>query len=192
MNFNNNCVLSYIKDDSKRLRKINAIKLPEDLSQSLIPKYVVYYKECYNREKLLFREFFKIEKHPKLANINRVFTSSKSNKIHILEKLDQIKFILDKIENLNIQELISKKQDISMNIGEKTGNISEKPEKKHIKLPKYLSFKKHEKDEKKYYLIYDKKIHNKKRETFKLVYNIDQDISLNLADFLKKIKDKFE
>ena len=29
-------------------------------------KYIVYYKECYNKEKNLYREFFKIERHPKL------------------------------------------------------------------------------------------------------------------------------
>ncbi len=50
--------LLFIKDDSKRCRKSNAIKLPEAIKESMIPKYVVYYKECYNREKKLYREFF--------------------------------------------------------------------------------------------------------------------------------------
>ena len=189
MNFNNTTnVLSYIKDDSKRLRKINAIKLPEDLSNTILPKYVVYYKECYNKEKMLFREYFKIEKHPKLININKVFTSSKSNKICIIEKLDQIKFILDKIDNMNIYDISYENKDISMNCGEK---INKSPEKTVTRLPKYISFKNHEKDSKKYYLVYDKKIQNEKRETYKLIYNIDQDISINLQNFLIKIKEKF-
>ena len=90
--------LLIVKDDSKRVRKSNAIKLPPQINESMIPKYVVYYKECYNREKMLFREFFKIEKHPKITN-KRVYTSSKSNKINILDKLEQIKTILENIEN---------------------------------------------------------------------------------------------
>jgi len=79
--------LLIIKDDSKRVRKSNAVKLPPEISESMIPKYVVYYKECYNREKMLFREFFKIEKHPNIKT-KKVYTSSKSNKINILDKLE--------------------------------------------------------------------------------------------------------
>ena len=82
--------LLIVKDNSKRVRKSNAVKLPPEINESMIPKYVVYYKECYNREKMLFREFFKIEKHPKVTS-KRVYTSSKSNKINILDKLEQIK-----------------------------------------------------------------------------------------------------
>ena len=35
-----------------------AESLPIEIKESMIPTYVVYYKECYNREKMLFREFF--------------------------------------------------------------------------------------------------------------------------------------
>ena len=87
----------YLKDKEKRLRKYTAIKLPELITENMVPKYVVYYRECYNKEKGLFREFFKIEKHPKMAK-NKVYTSSKSNKVNILEKLDQIKQILSNLE----------------------------------------------------------------------------------------------
>ena len=80
-----------VKDDFKRVRKCNAIELPVDISENMIPKYVVYYKECYNKDKMLFREFFKIEKHPKLINYKKHLTSSKSKKITIVEKLEQIK-----------------------------------------------------------------------------------------------------
>tara|TARA_Y100000741_G_C18259331_1_gene560058 strand:+ start:1690 stop:2205 length:516 start_codon:yes stop_codon:yes gene_type:complete len=163
--------LLIIKDDSKRVRKSTAVKLPSEITETMIPKYVVYYKECYNREKMLFREFFKIEKHPKIAT-NRVYTSSKSNKINILDKLKQIKEILKNIEDENEEE----------------GIVQEKVEK--ITLPKYISIKKHEKDSDRYYFIYDKKI-GEVRETYKALCSNKLPISQNLEQFVKKIKEKF-
>ena len=65
----------------------------------MLPKYVVYYKECYNKEKDLYREFFKIERHPKLG---KSWNSSKSNKITIEEKLQQAVKIINDLDN-NIQ-----------------------------------------------------------------------------------------
>ena len=90
----------------KRNRKCNAKELPDDLTQDMIPKYVVYYNECYNKEKDLYRDFFKIEKHPKYE---RTICSSKSNKVSIHDKLKEIKDYLKKIEdNNNIIKEISK------------------------------------------------------------------------------------
>lgn len=163
--------LLIVKDDSKRVRKSNAVKLPPEITESMIPKYVVYYKECYNREKLLFREFFKIEKHPKIK-IKRVYTSSKSYKINILDKLEQIKEILKDIENNDEVESI----------------VQEKVEK--ITLPKYISIKKHEKETDRYYFIYDKKIGDV-RQTYKALCNIKLTISQNLEQFVKKINEKY-
>ena len=40
---------------TKRARKHNARPLPEGLTQEMLPKYVVYYHECYNKERQLFR-----------------------------------------------------------------------------------------------------------------------------------------
>ena len=164
--------LLIVKDNSKRVRKSNAVKLPPEINESMIPKYVVYYKECYNREKMLFREFFKIEKHPKVTS-KRVYTSSKSNKINILDKLKQIKKILENIENNSNQE------------------NSDEEEVKKITLPKYVSLKKHEKDSEKYYFIYDKKI-GENRQTFKALSNNKMTISQNLDEFLKKFKEKYD
>ena len=82
----------------KRNRKYNAKDLPDGLSQDMIPKYVVYYNECYNKEKDLHRDFFKIEKHPKYEG---TICSSKSNKLSIQEKLNEIKEYLKKIEDNN-------------------------------------------------------------------------------------------
>ena len=83
------------QNTDKRKRKKNAKALPEGITQQMIPKYVVYYRECYNKEKQLYREFFKIEKHPKL---DKPKSGSKSNKISIQQKLEEIKKILNKID----------------------------------------------------------------------------------------------
>ena len=79
---------------TKRARKHNARPLPEGLTQEMLPKYVVYYHECYNKERQLFREFFKIEKHPKLM---KPIIGSKSNKFTWQQKLVMIKERLKKL-----------------------------------------------------------------------------------------------
>jgi len=84
-------------NQNKRSRKKNARKLPEGITHEMMPKYVNYCKECYNKEKQLFREFFRIEKHPKLTK--KCISGSKSSKLTILEKLEQIKEKLYNLEN---------------------------------------------------------------------------------------------
>ncbi len=164
--------LLIIKDDSKRSRKSNAIKLPPEINETMIPKYVVYYKECYNREKMLFREFFKIEKHP-FVKTNKIYTSSKSNKISILDKLEQIKNILLNIENENNEE--------ELIIDEPIIDVEK------ITLPKYISLKK---TETKYFFIYDKKI-GTTRQTYKMLCDNNKCISENLEIFIEKINEKY-
>ena len=164
------------KTELKRERKHNAIKLPESLDQSMIPKYVGYYKECYNNEKKLYREFFKIEKHP-LQNKKKVYISSKSNKLTILEKLEQIKKILKDLNN-NGEKMENNEEN----------NIENNEENK-IKLPKYISLKNHEKDSNKYYIIYDKKT-NINRISLKGIFNKSEPFSQNLELFLEKIENK--
>ena len=80
----NNC--KGIMDGTKRERKTSAKPLPEGLTQQMLKKYVVYYHEWLNKEKTRSREFFKIEKHPKL---DKIWVGTKSNKVPILEKLQQ-------------------------------------------------------------------------------------------------------
>tara|TARA_Y100000389_G_C17467788_1_gene527298 strand:- start:5644 stop:6243 length:600 start_codon:yes stop_codon:yes gene_type:complete len=89
------------KNTGKRNRKHNAKPLPEGITQDMLPKYVVYYKECYNKEKNLYREFFRIEKHPEHP---KIIIGSKSRKITIHEKLEQIKYYLNRIENIIEEE----------------------------------------------------------------------------------------
>ena len=78
-----------IKEGTKRARKKNAKRLPEGITQDMLPKYVYYCKECYNKEKQLFREFFRIEKHPNMTK--KQIAGSKSQKLTIHEKLEEIK-----------------------------------------------------------------------------------------------------
>lgn len=47
------------KNTSKRSLKYSAQPLPEGLTQEMLPKYVIYYHEYYNKERQLFRLFFK-------------------------------------------------------------------------------------------------------------------------------------
>ena len=162
--------IQILKEDFKRERKHNAVKLPESIIQESIPKYVTYYKECYNIQKKLYREFFKIEKHPKMIK-GKVYISSKSNKIHILEKLEEIKKILEKLNN----------------VGENEEN--EIQVKNEITLPKYISLKNHEKDFNKYYLIYDKKT-NSKRISLRSLFTKNNPININISLFLSKVEEK--
>jgi hypothetical protein len=190
IDLSNNIIL---KDNSKRSRKSNAVKLPPLIKESMIPKYVVYYKECYNREKQLFREFFKIEKHPKIKQ-KRIYTSSKSNKIGILEKLDQIKKILEKLE---LEEEKDEKEELD-EIEDELDELDELdevkevskdiPKNQEITLPKYVSLKKYE--NKKFYLFYDKKL-GSKRETFKALCNNNISLLENVNIFMLRINEKY-
>jgi hypothetical protein len=157
------------KDECKRIRKHNAVKLPDTLLHLSIPKYINYYKECYNIEQKLYREYFKIEKHPCQIK-NKAYISSKSNKITIVEKLNQIIKILGELDNSN--------------------NIVNNEDPKIVKLPKYISIKDHENDSSKFYLIYDNK--NKARQTLQLLCYKSSSFSQTLNTFLENIKNRFD
>ena len=172
MDLSNNLLI--VKDSSKRNRKSNAIKLPLGITENMIPKYVVYYKECYNKEKQLYREFFKIEKNPKTKS-NKIYTSSKSNKVSILDKLEQIKTILLDIENREIDNEISSVVPSSLNIQE-------------FVLPKYISLKQ---TDSKHSFIYDKKS-GENRKTIKMICNGHLTVTQNLELFLEKIEEKYK
>ena len=121
-----------IKEGTKRERKYNAIKLPDGITQNMMRKYVVYYHEWLNKEHTKERDFFKVEKHPKL---DKEWCTTKSGKVSIQDKLDQANKIVDDLEN-----------DIY-------------PEKNEPILPKYVSlgaFKE------KSHLVYEKKIEGKR------------------------------
>ena len=62
----------------------------------MLRKYVVYYYNVYNKEKNLSREYFRVEKHPKLE---KNWETTKSEKVSIMEKLQQANKIVDDLEN---------------------------------------------------------------------------------------------
>ena len=92
---------SGIMPGTKRNRQRNAQELPSSITHDMLPKYVTYYNECYNTEKNLWREFFRIEGHPKLTK--SCLSSSKSNKVSIHDKLEEIKEKLHRLDN-NIEQ----------------------------------------------------------------------------------------
>lgn len=154
-------------NNQKKNRKNNAIQLPVDISNIILPKYVVYHEECYNKEKSLFRNFFRIENYPfdNSYNTKKNICSSKSNKISIIQKLDEIKSKLNELNKNNIQ-------DNSNNI-----------------LPKYVNIRNLESNK---YIIYDNKNKDKdKRIAARMIYDNCKDISLNINIFMNKLKNKY-
>lgn len=92
-----------VKND-KRERKQNAQTLPLGITQSMMKKYVVYYREMMKLKngKEQQREYFKVESHPKLA---KPWVSSKSTKITILEKLEHANQFVTELESANTGEV---------------------------------------------------------------------------------------
>ena len=176
------------KEEVKRERKHNAVKLPEHIEQCDLPIYVNYYKECYDQKNKCYREYFKIEKHPHNIN-NKLYVSSKSNKITILEKLEEIKKMLIIIEEeyeINIKDEQNKDEQIKDEQIKDEEPVIKNP----IILPKYIAIRKHETETHKYYLIYDKKS-GTKRNTLKALCSNVTLFNTNLELFIKKIEEKF-
>ena len=148
-----------IKTGTKRERKHNAIQLPEGITQDMMRKYVVYYHEWLDKEHTKEREFFKVEKHPKL---DKIWFTSKSNKVSIQEKLEQANKVVDDLEN-----------DIY-------------PEKDSPILPKYVSLIIMREKE---HLVYEKKIEGK-RLNLKMVLPTSYDLKEQIDRLNEKIKEK--
>jgi hypothetical protein len=84
-----------IMDGTKRARKTSAKPLPDGVTHDMMRKYVVFYEDYADKEKKRLRQYFKIEKHPKL---DKIWIGCKSNTVSILEKLNQINKIVDDLE----------------------------------------------------------------------------------------------
>jgi hypothetical protein len=151
-----------IKDGTKRERKHNAKNLPEGVTQDMMRKYVVYYQEWLDKEHTKEREFFKIEKHPKL---DKNWTTTKSGKISIQEKLADANKVVDDLEN-----------DIY-------------PEKEEAQLPKYVSLVVMRE---KSHLIFEKRIVDGKRLNIKMVLPDEYDLQEQLDKLNEKIKEKYK
>jgi hypothetical protein len=93
------------QNTGKRNRKHNAKPLPDGIQQSDLPKYVTYnaeYKKDDNGERVLFRDYFRIEKHPKLGDT--IWTTSKSKAYTIRQKLQQAIDHLDVLNRMDTNE----------------------------------------------------------------------------------------
>lgn len=86
----------------KRNRKHSAQTLPLGLEHHMMKKYVVYYREWIDRSHTKEREYFKIEKHPDLP---KSWTSSKSGKVKLLDKLADANKIVDDLEKKRKENL---------------------------------------------------------------------------------------
>ena len=97
---------------TKRNRKRNSQPLPPGITQDMMPKYVNYCPERYMTEGgPKFRECFRIEKHPNQRGHR--FSTSKSAKVSIAEKLEEAKRIvaqLDQREITNVAEVKPKQE----------------------------------------------------------------------------------
>jgi hypothetical protein len=82
-------------DGTKRERKQNAKELPEGITQDMMKKYVVYYHEWLNKEHTRSREFFKVEKHPKLE---KTWMTSKSEKVPLIQKLEMANKVVSDLD----------------------------------------------------------------------------------------------
>ena len=89
----------------KRNRKHSAQSLPKGLEHHMMKKYVVYYREWIDRQHTREREYFKIEKHP---DLKKGWTSSKSSKITIFDKLATANKIIDDLEEKKRKEIEEK------------------------------------------------------------------------------------
>ena len=157
-----------IKEDTKRERKHNAKPLPYGITQNMMKKHVVYYRQCYNREKNLYREFFQIEKHP---NLDKIWATTKSEKITILDKLHYANAMIEKLENKTYHEII------------------EEENKNKISLPQYICLKSlRERD----HLIFDKKCEDGHRENLKMILPINYNLEEQLIVFKEKINKKYQ
>ena len=151
-----------IKEGTKRARKHNAKPLPEGITQDMLGKYVTYYHEFIDKEKTKSREFFKIEKHPKL---DKLWIGSKSNKIPILIKLAAVNKVTEDL-----------KRDVY-------------PTTTHEELPKYITIKV-ERD--KPHMIFDKKNEDGTRLNLRMVLSEDYNVEEHLKVFKEKIKAKYD
>ena len=89
----------------KRERKQTAQILPPGITHDMMKKYVVYYREWIDRQHTREREYFKIEKHP---DLKKGWTSSKSCKITIFDKLAAANKIIDDLEEKKRKEMEEK------------------------------------------------------------------------------------
>lgn len=87
------------QNTGKRERKHNARPLPDGLVQSDLPKYITYnldYEKDLDEDgnRVIKRDYFRIEKHPKQE---KIWSTTKSKNVNIFEKLVEAKKYLQEL-----------------------------------------------------------------------------------------------
>jgi len=118
----------------QRKRKKGAVPLPSGITQSMLPKYVTYNRELSNKEKGIYREYFRLEGHPKLTK--RYVSSTKSNRVSIQDKLAEIKKKLSNLEAHGVADtyLIPKQYSVQKSRGAPTLVYEKVIGRKHVKM----------------------------------------------------------
>jgi hypothetical protein len=158
------------KNRGKQTRRTDACILPPSI---ILPKYIQYRKDIYNKETNAFREFF-IVSHPKLE---KDWETTKSSKLTLEEKLLQAKTKILEIENKITPEDIIKLENINSVINT---NI--------LSLPTGFQFKIHRD---KYHFIYDSKdTKNGKRYSLTKILT-STNVQEELNNFIKDLNIKY-
>ena len=134
--------------------------LPDGISYDMLKKYVYYNHENYDKDKQKEREFFRVE-HPKL---DKPWSTTKSNKVSIQEKLAQANQIVDDLEN----DIYPTKNDHTLPKYVSLVNIRDKP-----------------------HLVFEKRTDGK-RLNIKMVLPVDYDLHVQLEILNEKIMTKYE
>lgn len=156
----------------KRARKFNAQELPPDLKNVVMPKYVYYSSEVMNKGKPneYVRECFRIEKHPNLKK--KMWSSSKSIKRSILDKLVETKQYLNLLDN------------------PKTMALAEELDSRTFKLPPFVTLSR---KDGKAQLIYDRRTDNKRYNMKSTIKQFDETkLEEYVSGFLVKLGVKYE
>lgn len=135
-------------------------ELPDGMEYTMFKKYVYYNREFYDKEKTREREFFRVE-HPKL---DTPWSSSKSNKVSIFEKMEEANKVSEDLDN-----------DIY-------------PEEIVATLPKYMSLIE---ARGKPHLVFEKRVEDK-RLNVKMVLPAEYDLEEQICSLRKKIKTKYD
>jgi hypothetical protein len=175
-----------IIEGTKRARNKNSKELPDGITQDMMLKYVVYYKECYNKEKQLFREYFKVEGHPKL---DKDWTTTKSNKILISEKLTQANSLVEALKKcITEQDIVTLFATITQDKKEVKSQQLDTSQLLLDKLPKYYNYR----------IIRDKphfiyeKVTDGKKNTIKRVVKNKENINKELDEFVEFVNNKLK
>ena len=149
--------------NTKRQRMCNAKELPDGITQDMMRKYVVYYKEVYNKEKNLTREFFKVEGHPKL---DKPWMTSKSGKVAVTDKLAAANKVVEDLDG-GILPLLQREQR---------------------NLPPFVSMQKCRGLDN---LIYDRRLEDGNRINLRMCLHDGYDLADELPKFEAKLKKKY-